>query len=101
MWMVVLFDLPVDTAEARKEATGFRNYLLDLGFEMSQFSVYARFCSGKERYQTLLGYIERALPKRGAVQVLHFTDKQYEQSVRYSNKGKTDSPKTPGQLALF
>lgn len=101
MWMVVLFDLPVDTAEARKEVTGFRNYLLDQGFEMSQFSVYARFCNGKERYLTLLGQIQRALPPRGDVQVLHFTDRQYAQSVRFSNKGKTFSPEKPGQLALF
>ena len=101
MWVVVLFDLPVDTAEARKEAAGFRNYLLDLGFEMSQFSVYARFCNGKERYQTLLGQIQRALPLRGQVQVLHFTDRQYAQSVRFSNKGQTPSPEKPGQLALF
>ncbi len=46
MWLMVMFDLPVTEKEQRKEATYFRNRLLDLGFEMIQFSVYMRFCSG-------------------------------------------------------
>ena len=45
MWMIVMFDLPVVLKEERKAATAFRNSLLDMGFEMSQFSVYARFCT--------------------------------------------------------
>jgi len=40
MWLLVMFDLPVTQKEERKEAADFRNYLLDLGFEMAQFSVY-------------------------------------------------------------
>ena len=39
MWVWVLFDLPVLTSAERKRATRFRNDLLDLGFEMVQFSV--------------------------------------------------------------
>ena len=49
MWMVVMFDLPVVEKAERKAATDFRNTLLDLGFEMSQFSVYMRFCTGRSR----------------------------------------------------
>ena len=46
MWIMVMFDLPVVDPHDRKAATGFRNALLDMGFEMAQFSVYMRFCSG-------------------------------------------------------
>ena len=45
MWIFIMFDLPVTTKPERKEASAFRNYLLDLGFEMSQFSVYLKFCA--------------------------------------------------------
>ena len=45
MWLVVMFDLPVIEREERKAATAFRNDLLDMGFEMSQFSVYVRMKS--------------------------------------------------------
>lgn len=48
MWMLVMFDLPTDTKPQRKAATAFRNFLLDEGFERSQFSVYARFVNGKD-----------------------------------------------------
>ena len=42
MWILVLFDLPVTTKTERAKATHFRNALLDLGFEMVQFSVYIK-----------------------------------------------------------
>ena len=101
MWIIVMFDLPVDTKAASKSATKFREFLLDQGFEMSQFSVYARFCNGKEQYETHLRRIRDALPPRGEVQLLQFTDKQYENTVRFSNKHRSQPTKTPGQLALF
>ena len=49
MWMMVLFDLPVLTKRERKDASDFRKFLLDQGFEMCQLSVYMRFCAGKEQ----------------------------------------------------
>ncbi len=38
-WLVVAFDLPVVEKEQRKAATDFREYLLDDGYTMMQFSV--------------------------------------------------------------
>jgi len=38
MWLVVMFDLPVDTKEACREAAGFRKFLLEDGFRMLQYS---------------------------------------------------------------
>ena len=43
MWMLVMFDLPVVQKNERKAAADFRHTLLDIGFEMSQFSVYFVF----------------------------------------------------------
>ena len=58
MWIFVMFDLPVGTKKQSREATQFREFLLDQGFEMSQFSVYARFCNGKDSYESHLKRIE-------------------------------------------
>jgi CRISPR associated protein Cas2 len=55
MWMVVMFDLPVVEKAERKAATAFRNDLLSMGFEMSQFSVYMRFCTSETQVQTYCG----------------------------------------------
>ena len=49
MWLMVMFDLPVLTKLERRAATKFRQFLLDEGYEMSQFSIYMRFCVGKEQ----------------------------------------------------
>src|SRR3546814_19216999 len=81
-----LFRSPVDTKERAREATKLREFLLDEGFEMSQFSIYARFCNGKEHYETYLRRIEAHLPERGEIHVLNFTDKQYENIIRFSSQ---------------
>lgn len=101
MWIFVMFDLPVDSKAHARQATKFREFLLDLGFEKSQFSVYARFCNGKEQLETYLRKIEANLPEQGEVHVLTFTDRQYENIVRFSGQRKRRQKKNPDQLALF
>ena len=101
MWMLVTFDLPVETKIQRAAATRFRNALLDLGFERSQFSNYLRFCSGKEQFDAYVRKIERKLPELGDVFVFQFTDRQYENIVRFSAQGRRASQKNPEQIALF
>lgn len=101
MWMMVLFDLPVGTREERRRATQFRNFLLDRGFEMSQFSVYLRFFGGREQAEAQVKAIEKAVPKAGTISILFFTDKQFEQSITFTGRARKAGPKKPEQLALF
>ncbi|VDS04169.1 CRISPR-associated endonuclease Cas2 [Devosia sp. 63-57] len=101
MWMLVTFDLPVETKQQRAAATKFRLALLDLGFEMSQFSNYLRFCKGKEQFEAYVRKIETHLPSMGNVYIFPFTDRQYENIVRFSDQGRRTPQKNPGQLALF
>lgn len=101
MWIFVMFDLPVTTKAQSRAATKFREFLLDEGFEKSQFSVYARFCNGKEQFETYLRRVENNLPDRGDVHILTFTDKQYENIVRFSGQRRRKQKKNPDQLALF
>ena len=101
MWMLVTFDLPVETRRQRAAATKFRQHLLDLGFEMSQLSNYLRLCNGKEQYEAHLRRIEGGLPPWGDVYVFQFTDRQYENIVRFSDQRRRRQQKNPDQLALF
>ncbi|HWK44500.1 MAG TPA: CRISPR-associated endonuclease Cas2 [Stellaceae bacterium] len=101
MWIFVMFDLPVDTKQHARDAAKFREFLLDEGFEMSQFSIYARFCNGKEQVETYLRRIESNLPERGDIHVLTFTDKQYENIVRFSSQRRQRQRKNPDQLVMF
>lgn len=101
MWMMVIFDLPVGAKKERRAATRFRNLLLDQGFEMSQFSVYMRFCGGKEQVETYSKRIEKELPKTGLVQILCFTDRQYETIVSFDGRKREKANENPNQYQLF
>jgi len=101
MWVTVMFDLPVVEKAERKAATEFRNALLDMGFEMSQFSVYMRFCTSPAQVDTYCKKVETALPEGGKVNILQFTDRQYERIVSFHGKAKQPANKTPDQFDLF
>lgn len=100
MWMLVLFDLPTNTPEQRKKASKFRKFLLDQGFQMSQYSFYMRLLSSKDKGKKLHRLIEAAVPSEGYVQVIEITDKQYEniRSFYHHQKKKNNMPE---QLQLF
>lgn len=99
--MLVMFDLPTDTKSQRKAANDFRHFLLDEGFERSQYSIYVRFFSGKEAFSAKVGKIETVLPDWGDIQILQFTDKQYETVIRFRGRGRCEPNKNPNQMVLF
>ena len=101
MWMIVMFDLPVVQKVERKAATAFRNALLDIGFEMSQFSVYMRFCTSQAQVDALSRQVEALLPPGGKVNILQFTDKQYERILTFRGGVREAGTQPPDQFALF
>ncbi|MBQ7536497.1 MAG: CRISPR-associated endonuclease Cas2 [Rickettsiales bacterium] len=72
MWMMVMFDLPTDTAHERKQAAKFRKFLLDAGFEMSQYSVYFRFTGTRENSQKYVEMVEDHNPGTGDISILFY-----------------------------
>lgn len=101
MWVLVMFDLPVLTPAERKRATGFRNYLLDEGFEMSQFSVYLRHTSSREKANAMGKRIIKRVPPAGKVSIIFFTDKQFGEIMSYYNCQPEPTKKNPDQYVLL
>lgn len=101
MWIMVMFDLPVETAEERKAATGFREDLKGLGFEMAQYSVYLKYTSGQRECDTLTSQIRDRLPPGGRVYVHCLTDRQYEKIVRFEHRKQLEAHKNPEQYQMF
>lgn len=101
MWIVTMFDLPVDTTQARREYAQFRKMLLKDGFTQMQYSVYSRHCASQENADVHLRRIERNIPPDGEVRILTITDKQFERMrVFWGNMRKpTEAP--PRQLEFF
>lgn len=101
MWLLVMFDLPVMEATERKAANDFRHDLLDMGFERCQFSVYLRFCEGREQADTWVRRVKSQLPEGGKVYCLVFTDRQYREIVRFEGRKPLPSLEKIGQFQLF
>jgi len=101
MWLVAMFDLPVDTKEARKRYTQFRKVLLQDGFAKMQFSVYIRHCASEENAEVHAGRVERGLPPDGEVRVLLITDKQFERMRVFWGRMRKAVEAAPPQMELF
>ena len=101
MWLFAVYDLPVTTREDRKEYSRFHRSLLNEGFSMLQFSVYARYCASAERSDTYRKHIRAMLPPGGEVRVLALTDRQFANMEVYRAKKRVPGEKYPQQLMLF
>ena len=101
MWMLVMFDLPTLRDIDKKRAATFRKTLLDNGFEMSQFSVYLRFCPSREYCEKYVRVVKAAAPEEGCISILFFTDKQFSQSINIFKREIVKPPGIPEQLCLF
>lgn len=101
MWLLVMFDLPVLSKPERRAATKFRQFLLDEGYEMSQFSIYMRFCVGREQVERRIRDIGKSRPGKGQVHILAVTDKQFEQMVVFRGPERRRGRSAPNQLELF
>jgi CRISPR-associated protein Cas2 len=102
-WLLVAFDLPVLTKEQRKRATGFREFLIDDGFLMIQYSVYARSCVSIARQETHMARVRQAIPPEGTVRAIFITRAQWERSfVCYGPPPQEVEPeKMPEQLQFW
>ncbi|MCS7318180.1 MAG: CRISPR-associated endonuclease Cas2 [Candidatus Dojkabacteria bacterium] len=102
MRILVLFDLPVVKKEDREKATKFRNFLINDGYEMLQFSVYSRIVNSVDATKKHLLRLERAAPKLGSVRVLIVTEKQYSDMIILRGKNTVREKKlNTDQLVLF
>lgn len=101
MWMMVLFDLPVITKREKKDAAEFRKCLLNRGFFMAQYSVYYKVLPGKEAIEALENSLKNDMPKRGKVEIVCITDRQYEEIRCFEGGGQCNQRKNPEQLQLF
>ena len=103
VWLVVAFDLPVGSKEQLKAATGFREFLLDDGFQMIQWSLYARSCVSYARQETHMVRVRGNLPPEGSVRAIFVTRAQWERSfVIHGSPAKSVSPEEmPEQLLIW
>jgi CRISPR-associated protein Cas2 len=101
MWVLVFFDIPVETKKQQKAATRFRKQLLEDGFTMFQFSIYIRNCPSRENADVHIKRVKNMLPEYGHIGLLTITDKQFGMMELFFSKQPKERPPTVQQLELF
>ena len=94
MRVVVLFDMPVDTLDQRREYRQFRKHLIRDGFIMMQQSVYTKLALNQTAATAIKARVRKNKPKFGIVQMIALTEKQFsamESVVGEVNSDTVDS----------
>ena len=79
MRTMVFFDLPNVYSKDKRNYQLFRKFLVRQGFIMMQESVYSKIVLNNQQSNLLIEKIKKQAPKRGLIQVLTITEKQYSQ----------------------
>jgi len=105
-WILAMFDLPVMSDRERKAASRFRHDLLDNGYLMIQFSVYARPCVSYEHMDSHIARIKGCIPEAGNVRLMFMTDEQWKRShtvigPNYRPGQHAENPEIPKQVEFW
>ena len=101
MYLLVLFDLPVQTKADRRAANSFRRFLLEDGYNRLQLSVYARICRGRDAVETHSRRLSSNLPPSGCVRLLQITEQQYGRMKTLVGQQSSQEKIAPIQLLFF
>lgn len=77
MRTIIFFDLPNVYLKEKRDYLKFRKFLLSEGFIMLQESVYSKLVLNQQQSQLLINRIKKVSPKKGIIQIMTITEKQY------------------------
>lgn len=81
MRLLLMFDMPTDTASERKAYRKFRKFLINEGFIMHQFSVYSKILLNDTANKAMLARLKQNNPQRGLITLLNVTEKQFSRMI--------------------
>lgn len=86
MRMILMFDMPTETADERKAYRNFRKFLLSEGFIMHQFSVYSKILLNGTASKAMVARLKQNNPKKGLITLLTVTEKQFSRMIYLSGE---------------
>lgn len=101
MRMLVMFDLPTETAENRKNYRKFRKFLIEEGFLMHQFSVYSKILLNDTASKAMIARLRKNNPEDGIVTVLNITEKQFSRMLFLSGESDTSVSNTDSRVVFL
>jgi CRISPR-associated protein Cas2 len=99
---MVFYDLPVLSKADKKAYARFHKFLLRDGYDMIQFSIYARLCNGQDAVDKHALRLTAHLPPGGSVRCMQVTEKQFTAiRVLVGTKTTKENPAFAQQLSFF
>lgn len=89
MRIICLFDLPTITVKDGREYRRFHKFLIKNGFIMQQYSVYSKLVLNQTQAKSVIGFLRANVPKKGLVQCLTITEKQFSSIEYMAGKAQT------------
>ena len=101
MWLMAMFDLPVEEKIGRRNYARFRKVLLKDGFMMLQYSVYARYLPSEEAAEAHRRTVRSAVPPLGQVRLIAVTDHQFGKMEVFDGRKPREPEEPQNQMLLF
>lgn len=101
MRIIIFFDLPVITADNKRNYRKFRKHLIKNGFMMMQESVYCRLVLNQNVAEAVIKELKKQRPPEGLVQVLTVTEKQFSKMVFITGTYSSDVVDTDERLVII
>lgn len=101
MRILLFFDLPMVSNEEKREYSNFRNHLLKNGFFMLQESVYCKLALNATVANAIFHNLETSKPKKGLIQILMITEKQYERMILFLGTSTSEVLNSDQRLVIL
>lgn len=101
MRMILMFDMPVETAEERKAYRKFRQFLIDEGFIMHQFSIYSKLLLNNSANNAMIERLKKHNPKKGSITLLTVTEKQFARMIYLCGERDTSVANSDARLVFL
>lgn len=101
MRMLLMFDMPTDTADERKAYRRFRKFLLSEGFIMHQFSVYSKLLLNNSANTAMVARLKENNPKKGSITLLTVTEKQFSRMIYLNGERNTSIANSDNRLVFL
>ena len=102
MWVMAVYDCPMQTPEQRHDYAVFHKRLLREDFKQHQLSVYLRHCPTLANAEALVERLRGDVPPSARVSFFFLTDKQYGMTREFVGYDYGKSlPEEPEQFELF
>lgn len=101
MRLIIMFDLPTDSAKDRREYYLFRKFLIKNGFLMLQESIYCKLMQNATAMEGMVGAIYKNRPPKGSVLALKITEKQYSKMEYIVGESTSEILNTEEKLVIL